>query len=71
MLLPSLPFCIIDPPFIILIYNDLLTHLQLLVKNEDLTPALKSEKNDGSGMELEVASISSAGVLDNRGAGPG
>ena len=38
MLLPSLPLCIIDPPFIILIYNDLLTHLQLPVKNEDLTP---------------------------------
>jgi len=41
------------------------------VKVKGVRAALKSEKNDGSGMELEVASISSAGVLDNRGAGPG
>ena len=45
--------------------------LGLIVNKESKASALKSEKNDGSGMELEVASISSAGVLDNREAGPG
>jgi hypothetical protein len=42
-----------------------------IIKIPNFLSVLKSEKNDGSGMELEAASISSAGVLDNRGAGPG